>query len=67
MTYGEAAQEAQQKADETGRDHGISKDALGQFHVRTLPAKQYRFGADLQCEIRYCTSLDRTQPGHGCA
>lgn len=66
MTYKEAAADAQRRADETGRDHGISKDAFGGFGVFALPAKPFRFGRDLACEVRSCTSFDRMLPGHGC-
>lgn len=65
MNYSEARRDAQQKADETGYDHGVAKDAFGEYGVRMLSRWEHRFGSDLRCEVVSCSTLANCKPGHG--
>jgi hypothetical protein len=56
--------EAQKKADETGFDYGVEKDAFG-FHHFMLPQKQNRFGHELRCEVVSAMNPEKCQKGHG--
>lgn len=64
MTYDQAKREAQARADETGFDYGVAKNAFG-FSCFMLPQKQNRYGHELRCEVVSCTILAKCQPGHG--
>ena len=63
MTYQEARAEAQKRADESGSDFGVEKDAFG-FHWLGLPMVQHRFGHELRCEVVHAMT-GPYQPGHG--
>jgi hypothetical protein len=62
--YRAARAEAQSKANATGYDHGIERNAIG-WSVFMLPQKQNRYGHELRCEVVSCEHLDRRQKGHG--
>lgn len=62
--YKEVRAEAQAKANATGFDFGIEKDAFG-FHSLMLPQKQNRYGHELRCEVVTCEDLSKVQKGHG--
>jgi hypothetical protein len=64
MKYEEARKEAQSKADSTGFDHGIAKNAFG-YSVFMLPKQENRRGRELTCEVVSSMNLAKTQPGHG--
>jgi hypothetical protein len=61
-----AAQQAE--ADRDGFDRGIEvfEGPMAYVHTFMLPAKQFRAGFELRCEVVMCSSTERTQPGHGC-
>lgn len=66
MTYEEAREEAQRKADETGCDYGLfGPDHSGGWQVRGLPSKHHRFGDERRVEVAMCSDLDRCWKGHG--
>jgi hypothetical protein len=63
-TYEEIARQAQSEADRTGADQGVEK--LGsEYRTFGLPQAKNRYGHELRCEVRHCTDLSRTLPGHG--
>lgn len=64
MKYDEAKKEAQSKANATGFDHGISKNAFG-YSICMLPRQENRTGFELRCEVVSCEDLAKIQPGHG--
>lgn len=64
MTYDDARKEAQTKADATGFDYGISKNAFG-YSVFMLPRQENRRGRELTCEVVSCMDPAKVQPGHG--
>jgi len=65
MNYAEAKLEAQTKADETGYDYGVMKNAFGGYSCFMLPQKRNRGGSELRCEVVSCSNLSRCQIGHG--
>ncbi len=56
--------EAQAKANATGFDHGVEKDAFG-YRSFMLPRRENRYGFELRCEAVSCDNLMKQQPGHG--
>lgn len=64
MTYEEAKKEAQSRANSTGLDYGIEKNAFG-YSVFMLPKQGNRFGHELRCEVVSCQDPAKVQPGHG--
>ncbi len=57
---------AQQRANATGFDHGVSKNSLfGTYEARMLPRAENRCGDELRCEVVHPERLDACQPGHG--
>jgi len=55
---------AQRKANETGFDHGVERDAFG-FRSFMLPRRENRYGHETRCEVVSCEQLGRCQEGHG--
>lgn len=64
MDYQTARAEAQAKANATGFDYGVSKNAFG-YTVFMLPQKRNRSGYELTCEVVHCEELAKCKPGHG--
>ena len=64
MTYDQAKGEAQRKADTLGFDHGVEA-CYGGYSVFMLPAKRYRMGHELRCEVVSATDLRTCRNGHG--
>jgi hypothetical protein len=62
--YREVRAEAQAKANATGFDHGVERDAFG-FRCFMLPARENRCVFERQCEVVHCEQVEDTQPGHG--
>jgi hypothetical protein len=62
--YQDVRQEAQKKANETGFDFGVEKNAFG-FSCFMLPRKENRCGHELRCEVVSCEVLSKCQKGHG--
>jgi hypothetical protein len=64
--YREARARAQHLADSTGFDQGITRnDLFRDFTVHGLPAKPFRSGFELRCEVVHCAAVAKRQPGHG--
>jgi hypothetical protein len=64
--YSKIRAEAQERANATGLDHGLEpNDVLKQWRVFMLPARQYRYGHELTCEVVTCENLDACKSGHG--
>jgi len=64
--YQAAREEAQKKANSLGMDVGLEANHLfKEFSSFLLPAKQYRAGHELRCEVVHPEKLETTQPGHG--
>ena len=64
MNYAEAIEQAQQRADASGRDYGVAHNALLHgYYVVPLPRRENRYGAEVRCEI-VCPST-WAEPGHG--
>lgn len=49
--YEDAYEQARQRADRTGRDVGIMKNAFGGYSVFVLPNPENRRGHELRCEV----------------
>jgi hypothetical protein len=64
VTYEAAKAEAQKRANDTGFDFGVEKNAFG-YSAFMLPQKRNRYGHELRCEVVSCTTLSRCQTGHG--
>lgn len=62
--YATVRAEAQKKADESGFDHGVERDAFG-FRCFMLPRRENRYGFETRCEVVPCSYLSKCQPGHG--
>jgi hypothetical protein len=56
--------EAQSACDADGFDRGMTRETYGHWFMR-LPAKQFRGGGELLCELVMCSDLAKCQPGHG--
>lgn len=66
MTYQDAKNSTQSKADATGIDHGIEFNPIFKdYSVKMLPGKRFRRGWELRCEVVYCSDLSRCVKGHG--
>lgn len=64
--YSEAKMYAQSKADELGFDHGVEQNKLFKsWTVFMLPAKRFRCGHELRCEVVSAMNIERQRPGHG--
>lgn len=64
--YNAARAVAQARADETGYDYGIEpNDVFKEYSVRVLPARGWRSGYELRCEIVMCSYMSKCKPGHG--
>lgn len=64
--YRAARTEAQAKANEIGADFGLEfNDLFKEVRTWRLPARKYRAGHELRCEVVSCESLERAQSGHG--
>jgi hypothetical protein len=64
--YQSTREQAQNKANETGMDQGIeANDFWKEFISFSLPAKQYRSGHELRCEVVSCEDVARIMKGHG--
>lgn len=64
--YARARTEAQDRANETGFDHGLEpNDVVKQWRVFVLPMKHHRCGFERTCEVVTCDYLDTCRPGHG--
>ncbi len=60
LKYETAKADAQSRANLTGADHGIEfNDLFKEVRVWRLPAKQYRTGHELRCEVVYCETTMR--------
>lgn len=64
MTYQEARAQAQEKANASGCDFGVEKNAFG-FSCFSLPRQEHRTGHELRCEVVSCMDLSKVQSGHG--
>lgn len=64
MTYTEAREKAQARANELGYDHGVEEVYDG-YTYYMLPAKSYRYGHELRCEVVHPENLANCKPGHG--
>jgi len=62
--YKQVRAEAQTKANESGFDYGVAKNAFG-FSCFMLPKQENRRGRELTCEVVAPMNLAKTQPGHG--
>ena len=62
--YRVARTEAQRRADQTGFDHGVMRNAFG-FSAFMLPRRENRYGHELRCEVVSCMDASRAQAGHG--
>lgn len=57
---------AQAEANADGFDRGLERnDLFKSFSYRMLPAKQFRCGHELRCEVVSCEILSKCQEGHG--
>lgn len=64
--YLEAVSKARAMANADGFDRGLEWNAiLGEFTIRMLPGKPFRFGHERSCEVVSCDLLEKCQPGHG--
>lgn len=64
--YLAARSEAQKRANEIGADHGLYWNSLFQeFSIRMLPARAYRSGSELTCEVVMPERIEACLPGHG--
>lgn len=65
-SYAAVRVEAQRQANELGFDFGIERNKLfGTYRSFMLPARQNRYGHELQCEVVQCENPDKCKPGHG--
>lgn len=65
-TYVAARRDAQQRANETGFDYGLSFNRVfNEWTIRMLPMAVNRSGWELQCEVVSCEDLSKCQKGHG--
>ena len=65
-SYRAAREGAQRLANEDGFDRGLeANDLCHSWHTFMLPAKQYRNGHELRCEVVSCETLAKCQKGHG--
>lgn len=64
--YRAARTEAQARANATGCDVGLEANDLFQYwNTFLLPARQYRNGHELRCEVVMPDTIVGNQPGHG--
>ena len=64
--YQAAREEAQKKANDAGADFGLEANHYWKEFVSfRLPARQYRAGHELRCEVVSPENLEKTLPGHG--
>lgn len=63
--YFETLKAAQADADRTGADYGLEYNRYSGYRYFRLPAKTYRAGHELRCQVVTCSDLDRCLPGHG--
>lgn len=65
-SYQVARAEAQARANALGCDVGLeANDLFRTWHTFLLPARQYRQGHELRCEVVMPERIETTQPGHG--
>jgi hypothetical protein len=63
-TYNAARAIAQARANATGCDQAVEKPG-DTWITYQLPARQFRFGHELRCEVVMCEALAKCRPGHG--
>lgn len=63
MKYEDVRKEAQEKANKTGCDFGLEKNAFG-YTCFMLPRRENRFGHEARCEV-VMSEKKNWLPGHG--